>query len=244
MSKRMNYDALTSIGFSKNEAKVYASLIRLGPSTAGAIATKSNVHRTNVYDTLERLAEKGIITYIYKGNKKLFEAVKPTQILEILKDQERKFESILPQLLLDYKLSKERSAAHIFEGIAGIRSITEDILKENKPVYTFGVPRDATEKMKSFVTVYHKKRIEKKIWQTHIYDADAKDRIKYLNSLAYTRAAYIPNEQESPATTTIYGNKVTFFIWSDPPLGILIESERIAKQYEGYFEILWKIARK
>ncbi|MBI2672600.1 hypothetical protein HYX16_06720 [Candidatus Woesearchaeota archaeon] len=48
----------------------------------------------------------------------------------------------------------------------------------------------------------------------------------------------------SPATTTIYGNKIAFFIWSDPILSILIESERMAEAYRNYFNILYSIAKK
>ena len=57
---------LTSLGLSKNEAKVYLALLDLGSATAGKIAEKSKVHRTNVYDALERLIEKGVVTYIFK----------------------------------------------------------------------------------------------------------------------------------------------------------------------------------
>ena len=81
----MKEDALTEVGFSKNEAKVYFALLRLGASTAGVVAAHANIHRTNVYDALERLIEKSVVTYIYKGNKKYFEAVNPSQILEAMR---------------------------------------------------------------------------------------------------------------------------------------------------------------
>src|SRR3989338_3436769 len=79
------------------------------------------------------------------------------------------------------------------------------------------------------------------IMQKHLYDEDAKDRIKFLNELKFTQAKYLPGAVNSPSTTTIYGDKVSFFIWSDPVLSILIESKRMAESYRKYFQILWDL---
>ncbi len=237
-------DVLSGLGFSKNESKVYLSLLRLGPSTAGTIAARSNIHRTNVYDALERLAEKGIVSYIFKGNKKSFEAVNPSHIIEILKDRVAQFEiNILPSLQLDYKLSQDSNKAHIFEGIQGIKTLTNDMLKEGKDICAFGIPKDVSVRLKAFINIFHKRRIEKKILMQHLYDANAKERIAYLNSLPYTEARYLPHDIESPATTLIYGKKIVFNIWSDPPFSILIESEIMANQYKKYFMYLYKTAK-
>ena len=238
-------DILAEIGFSKNESKVYLSLLRLGPSTAGIIAAKSNVHRTNVYDALDRLTEKGIVTYIFKGNKKYFEAVNPAQVTELLKERMIQFESsVLPTLQLDYKLSKEKNQAQIYEGIQGIKTLTDDMLREGKEICAFGIPKDVAERLKSFINIFHKRRIEKKTMMYHLYDANAKERIAYLNSLQYTEARYLPHNAESPATTLIYGTKIVFNIWSNPPISIRIESERMAEQYRNYFKYLYKTAKK
>ena len=239
----MKEDVLIDLGFSKNETKVYLSLIRLGPSTAGAIAAKANIHRTNVYDALERLCEKGFVGYIFKGHKKFFDAVNPEELMEVLNEKVRNFEALLPSLQLDYKLSKGKSKAYIFEGIQGIKTITNDMLKEGKEIMVFGIPKDVSKILKSFIEVFHKRRIEKKIWMYHLYDADARDRIARLNSLEYTQAKYVPQNFKSPATTLVYGDKVAFNIWSDPPFGILIESKGMADQYRQYFGYIYKNAK-
>ncbi len=237
-------EILHDLGFSKNEAQVYLTLLRTGANTAGTIAAHAKIHRTNVYDALDRLVEKGAVTYIFKGNKKYFEAGNPTTILELLKDRTTQFESnILPTLQLDYKLSKETNKAHIFEGMQGIKTITNDMLREGKEICVFGIPKDVAQRLKSFIDVFHKRRIEKKMDMYHLYDANAKERIEHLNSLPYTEAKYLPHNAESPATTLIYGNKIAFNIWSDPPISILIESEKMAEQYRNYFRYLYKTAK-
>ena len=61
---------LEEIGFSKNEAKIYLVLLRLGMSPISEITEKTGIHRRNVYDSIERLAEKGLVGSIANENKK------------------------------------------------------------------------------------------------------------------------------------------------------------------------------
>jgi sugar-specific transcriptional regulator TrmB len=239
--------ALEEIGLSKNEALVYLTLLDTGSATATKIAELSKVHRTNVYDSLERLVKKGLACYITKGETKYFNAADPESLSGMLKQKEEDFRAILPQLKLSKELAPSKDSAAVFEGIAGIRAITEDILNtvpKGGRVLTFGNPKNTPQLMKSFIDFYHKRRIEKKITQIHIYNENAPERMAYLRSLPYTDAGYLPKEYDSPAATTVYGNKVAFYIWSEPPVGIVIESERMAESYRNYFELLWKIAVK
>lgn len=243
----MREDILEEIGLSKNESKVFLALLDLGSATAGKITEKSGVHRTNVYDALERLIEKGLVSYILKEKTKYFEATDPRNLLNFVKTKELKLKSILPQLMLSRQLAKSKDRAHIYEGIAGIRTTTEDILNtlsKGDKILSFGVPKDVSSRMKHFLPIYHKRRIKAKIHQRHIYNENARDRIAYLNSMSYTEAKYLPKEYNSPATTTIYKDKVAFWIWAERPLTIIIESKRMAEAYTRYFNLLWNLAKK
>ncbi|QQG39052.1 MAG: hypothetical protein HYS32_01160 [Candidatus Woesearchaeota archaeon] len=239
MEKELEY-----LGLTKNEVKVYLTLLKSGPSTAVDISKKGKMHRTNTYDSLTSLSDKGLVTYVLKGKVKYFQASDPRKIKVLLDEKEEAYKQILPELNSIKKIEATHEKVHIYEGVLGIKAVTDDILSEGKEVYTFGVPRDVSEKMKSFVGIYHKRRIKAKMRQYHIYNQDARERIKFLNSLPYTKAAYLPKDYDSPVTTTVYAGKVAFFIWSEPPFGILIESKRMAKSYKNYFDILWKFAKK
>ena len=91
----MNTEVLQEFGLSKTEAKVYLALLELGKSKAGEVTKKSLVNRTNVYDALERLIEKGLVSYVSENNKKVFEAVNPQRLQEILKDKHEKLGKIV-----------------------------------------------------------------------------------------------------------------------------------------------------
>lgn len=243
----MDTDVLEELGFSKNEAKIYLSLLESGSSTVHTISKSTKIHRTNTYDAIEGLVKKGLVTYIVRENTRRYSAVDPNQLVNILKEKEMRLIEALPRLKLAKTLSPQKDTAQILEGIDGVKMVTNDILntaKKGDVVLTFGCPKDISIRMKNFLPVYHKQRISMKVMQKHIYNENAKERIVYLNSQPYTEAAYLPKEYDSPATTTIYGNKVAFWIWSDEPLTILVESERMAESYRKYFTLLWKIAKR
>lgn len=238
---------LEELGFSRNEAKIYLALLDLGSATATKISDKSRIHRTTVYDCLERLVKKGLASYIMKEDKKCFKAANPENLFGIIREKEELLKSVIPELKLSKRLAPEKLKASVYEGVNGIKAITEDVLatmKEGERVITFGNPKDTHIKMKSFVNIYHKRRIAKKVTQIHIYNEDAKERIAHLKKLPYTDAGFLPKKYDSPAATTIYNNKVAFFIWSEKPFGILVESEKMASAYRKYAELLWEMAEK
>lgn len=57
-------DDLTKMGLTKNEARAYHSLVKLGKTTARVIAEDSGIPRSKVYETFELLEKRGIIKKI------------------------------------------------------------------------------------------------------------------------------------------------------------------------------------
>ena len=87
-------DALKGIGLNLYERKIWVSLLAKGTATAGELAEMSNVPRSRCYDTLESLAEKGLVI-IQPGKPIKFVAVAPEQALENVKKKiEEKLRSL------------------------------------------------------------------------------------------------------------------------------------------------------
>ena len=82
-------DTLENLGLSKNEAKVYETLLREGESPVGHLAIKSGVHRRNVYDTLNRLTEKGLAFEILENPENKYKAVDPNKFSEMLEEKQQ-----------------------------------------------------------------------------------------------------------------------------------------------------------
>ena len=76
----MNTEALRKIGLTENEIKIYLDLLKSGTSTAYEIGKRTGIYRVHVYDKLEQLMDKGLVTYVYRGAKKFFQATNPSKI--------------------------------------------------------------------------------------------------------------------------------------------------------------------
>ena len=95
----MNTDLFEELGLSMNEAKIYDALITYGGSGVSTIALRSKVHRSNAYDSLHRLIEKGLVYEVFGQRENLYEAVDPGKLLEFFEEKQMKLRSALPSLL-------------------------------------------------------------------------------------------------------------------------------------------------
>jgi len=239
----MPEEFLMELGFTKNESKVYFSLLKRGSITAGQISSDTSIHRTNVYDCLERLIEKGLVNYIHKEGKKFYQASDPEKIKDILVEKEQRFSEILPKMVKLKKSFVNQELVEIHRGIKAVKMNLYSFLKKKSSILVYGIPKIALNLMEDFILTYHKKRVMKKIVMKHIYDEDATKRIKQLNNMPYTYAKYLPKMKNSPVSTNICGNEILFILWSESPYIIKIKNKEIANSYKNYFDLLWKISR-
>ena len=66
----MNEELLKEIGLTPGEIKVYTALLENDLSRTGKISKLSGVHTSKVYPILDRLIEKGLVSYIIENNVK------------------------------------------------------------------------------------------------------------------------------------------------------------------------------
>lgn len=237
----MNTETIETLGLSNTEAKVYLALLGLKDATANQLSEESGIHRRTVYDALETLVEKGLVTFSIGINKKTYNAEKPDKFLEILEDKKKAFLQALPELLAKIKNAKEEQEAVIYRGKNGIKNIMEDLIKERKTVYLFGSGGLFKEFFGDLYSEnWFSKAIKKKIKIKAIYGKDAKKTIKkYPNQ----ESRFILEKTSLPSSTIIYGEKVAIIIYSEIPLGILIKSKKAAESYLSYFNSLWELSR-
>jgi sugar-specific transcriptional regulator TrmB len=231
-------ETLKELGLTEHEAKVYLALLELGPSLAGQISGKTGIHRRNVYDITERLIKKGIIGYVIKNNRRLFEAVNPDKFLSILKEKQSELEESLPELRLLYKKTKEKQETNFYKGTEGLKTVFQDQLEENKEVLILGASHSAFEILPFYFKWYDIDRKKKKIRARII----ASEPLKKSIPLAEIR--YLPQKYANPLAINIYKDKVAIILWKKEPLAVVIKNSEIADSYRMYFELMWRAAKK
>ena len=88
----MYKEKLEELGLTSGESKVYEALLVLGPSTVGPVVKKSNVAYSNIYEILNRLLDKGLVSFIVKQKTKYFQAEDINRIKDYLVLQEKELE--------------------------------------------------------------------------------------------------------------------------------------------------------
>ncbi len=239
----MDIQILQEIGLSNTEAKVYLALLELGSALAGEITKKSEVNRTNVYDALERLVEKGLVSYVISANRKVFEPVNPERLQEILKERQEKLNFAMQELQLKYKTSRTKEDATIFKGKKGIKSIFEDILKEKKDLFVYGAESRFADMFPAYQKHWNDERAKLGIKVKMIYNEKVK-KIKEEEKLKLLEMKFLPKHYEFPSTIMLYGDKTVIVVWSEMPFGFMIKSKDTTKSNMNFFDILWGVAKK
>lgn len=232
---------LMDLGFSANEARVYQAVLELGSAPVVKIAKQAQLHRTNVYDCLEKLVRKGLVAYATLDKTKQYSVTNPQALLSFIKDKEAVVEALLPQLTIG--LASE-STVRIVEGVRPFMDILHALLAYNQPIFSWGIPRHAYETLKIRIPHFHTERIKKKIQMNHIYNHDMAWRATALNSMRFTEARISNEGLDAAASTNICGEDVVLTVWADSPISIHIHNKTIADAYRASFAALWKLAKK
>lgn len=239
---------LLDLGLTEGEAKVYLALSKLGSSTVGPIVKESSVAYSNVYDILNRLIEKGIVSFIIKNKTKYFQAASPVNLLNYLEKKERELSSqkqtlnkILPELEKLQKI-KPQQDAEIFLGKKGLRTAYEKMFA------------GATEKDEQLFFYLHEKEYaeESNLFYNSIVDLVKKVKIRGIVNKKYRKSWFAKKAKHLrmkfvdfpiPGNIDILKDMVLIVSWKPPIIAILIRSKNIADNLKDYFEEIWKLTK-
>src|SRR5918995_705210 len=255
---------LNKLGLTNGEARVYLSLLKLGSAKVGAIVRDSTISYSKVYDVLQRLSIKGLVSQIIVENIKHFNAVEPYRLHEYIKRKEEELDTqkgiidkIIPQLA-EYasdNRNKKKSSAEIFIGDSGLRTAYEILFnnisrrkkkKENdkdnvNDVLRYFYPHAGYHEVATpFYSRLYQFQKSKKIKQ------------KGIATFAFKSSEHfgeIPKDVNMkfvnfplPGTMDILRDKLLIISWNNTATGILIISEEIAEHFKSYFDKIWDIA--
>jgi len=247
----MFVNEIEKLGLNKNEAKVYDALLQLKSSPAGKLIKLTKLHRNIVYDNLEKLIDKGLVSYILEGKKKVFQAQSPHFLVEMIRSKKKEFakklaiaENLEKKILQQQKILSQFQEASIFRGTAGIKKVMDLTLSQKKDYVVLGAPKQAVELMPPVYWENFNKKIQAEgIKVRMIFNAEMRDWSKKIQH-RFNEIRFLPKHFDSLTETNICEDRVSFFIWSKPPLIVTIVDKNLAKGYLQHFEYLWKRAKK
>ena len=239
---------LESMGLSKNEARIYETLLMLGESSAPRLSIKSGVHRRNVYDSCEKLMEKGLATNIHVGGKLFFKPVNPERLIEILKEKEHTINSILPDLKGRFEAVQPTEQAMVYRGTESAKNIYYDMINLGETFYCVGGRGNWLDpRWKYFFPQFDKLRLAKGINYYHLFYNELKNQNHpnhAITKLKKNSFRFLPKGFTSTCSIEIWGDRVASMYWGEEPLIVLTISKEIAEGYKKYFWLMWEASGK
>lgn len=250
----MDISSLRESGLTDGEIKVYLALLELGSSTTGPIIDKSGIARSIIYQILERLIQKGLVSYITKEDTRYFQASEPNKILDYIEEKEKglllnkkRVQELLPQLLLKQAESK-KSTVNVYIGMKGLITAHEHIylkMKKGDEYCYMGIPAYQPETHHLYWQRDHARRAKAGIIGRLLFNKDTPRKVlENRNKYPLADARYMPSEIKTPSYYCVYKDTLILFILNDEPTVIEIINQQIADSFQAYFEEFWKQTKR
>ena len=232
---------LIEYGLSEKEARLYLLCLRTGETTANRLIELSGLPRGTVYDILEKLKVKGLISSLIKEKTTYFRANDPEVLVKALEEKKTNIQRILPKLKEMQNIIGSKAIIEVFEGIAGVRKILDDALDNCKEVIIMGNEQYARQAISHHPENFRMKRLERKIKIKNLLEESKTART--LRNDKYSKVKHIEQLKDSKEVLIIYNDVTAHMIMEEPTTIIKVTSEEYTKTQRMMFDNLWNIAK-
>jgi sugar-specific transcriptional regulator TrmB len=244
---------LSQLGLDKRQVKVYQSLHKLGPASIRDVAAEAGINRGSTYETLKQLVTKGLVSYLPRGRRRVFQAEDPERLLSLAESKQQALTQAMEELRKDIipalkQARPEFSPGNVrfYEGDEGVELVLRDILDSTArnadgsgdKGYAVISTKTLRQHLYRPFPNFTRQRVEKGIRVRVIAvgeggdDAELAER-KWLPAGEGTDASYI----------AIYPPKVAMITLADRnyPVVVIIDSAAIASTQLLLFDTLWEL---
>jgi len=241
---------LMKLGFTDGESKTYLALIETGSTTVGPLAKKTGIAYSKIYEVLERLIKKGVVSFVKKDKTKYFQGVNPTALFDYIdkKEQELDNQKVLLKkmvpLLETIQIGKPEQSAEIFIGRKGLKSAYEKLFSNlpNNSESLFMYMHEKEYAKESDLFYFAMNELFMKVPKFRGISNTIYKESPFIKQAKYIEMRYM----DFP----IFGhveecnNKILMVSWEKPIVIYLMSSKNLASNYRKYFNSVWKIAKK
>ncbi|MFA6587924.1 MAG: helix-turn-helix domain-containing protein [Patescibacteria group bacterium] len=242
---------LENFGLNQKQAEVYLACLELGQSSVQKIADITQIKRTSVYDLLQNLINKQLVTQTIKGKKRLFVAEDPSTLKNSIRQKEAELDALLPQLKSMFYVPGVKPRMEYYEGATGVKTVLEKTLEAQEKTLRSILPlKDILDLVgEEFFEKLTQDRI-KKGYNLLSLRPESKEVIKtvkkykWASSIKDKREVRLtPKDFKFSMTMYLYDNIVSIISSKKENFGMIIESEEFAYNQKALFDMLWRISK-
>ena len=196
------------------------------------------MQHSKVYQTLEKLIDKGLVVLLSSQRPGILKAQDPKHILGFIKEKERRFAEILPDLQQMKSFPMSNSSRRFIEGEKSMDSMFNSMLDDLKPgssYYIFALKQDYwSVSCLRFLRKLHMRISEKRSDNRLILHNSSQEGV-YEELGDIKNIKYRFTKLNLPPGLMIIDDKVINWSWGERPTAVEIKSRQIAKQYKVFF---------
>ncbi|MSU75681.1 MAG: hypothetical protein EXS55_04165 [Candidatus Magasanikbacteria bacterium] len=229
-------------GLNHSEITVYLFLLENGLSTPPIVSRGTKIARTNCYNILLDLKNKGLIEEQTVGKHKTYLAKDPAALLHTLEQKKEAIARILPDLRGLYTLQKNKPKIRYYNGIEQIKEIYLQTLSANR-VYGLASTKKLYELMPEFY-LQHLNEIQKRgiVWYdilSHSSESKGAPEMKAILKGLYDQH-FLPNQYgDFPTDMLLWGDNIALITLEEPIFGTVLTNPLLAKTFSIVFDMLW-----
>lgn len=231
---------LLDAGLTENQAKVYLEVLKTPGQTGGSISKKVSIDRSFVYNILDSLTDKGLVSHIVKERNRLYYPSDPENLLKEIEEKKNRVSIAVEKLKSIKEQTKSEQSVKVYEGKAGLKAYIRDFL-ESDSFETLGGGGNLKilEALKYEYPHYLKEFNKKKIKGKLITSPQNKKIMKkiYLKSKVEIKTF---EGLKSGVNFTIFKDKLAIYSAEEKPFVIIIEDKNIAQALKDYFNGIWR----
>ncbi|USN45057.1 MAG: hypothetical protein H6502_03265 [Candidatus Woesearchaeota archaeon] len=246
---------LKEIGLTNAEIKIYLALLQKGPLTKTPLVNESKISGSKVYEVIEKLTTKGLISSTSKNNVKQFDAAAPSKIIDYLHRKkesiqrvEEEVNDLLPQLTKIKETKYLQPDINTFFGWEGLSTVFLEELaavQKKTEVFIIGASRGKDQKkMELFFSKYGRLAAEKGLHIKILFNIHDKAYVAKIEENIGKKYDKRFLFEDTPTEITVIKNTTFITIHHTEPTVIRIRNNETADSFKQYFASLWQIAKK
>ncbi len=244
------------LGLSEGQIAVYSAVLELGTCNLNRIHEKTGIERRNIYDILNKLIEKGFVSYTIEKGKKTYQCTHPNRILKDIGKKEASLKELrakMDEAKQLFSTSKPDIRAEVYRGNESIKSLLNEVLEHKESYWLGGNSFEDYRAVPKSLQIWFEHWMEERAKEKHVMH-DLVDYGTFLHGLEphktarhkeqYYKYGELPKDLKSPLVIVIFGNKVAQILWGEQSFAFVLESEKIRKSFMKYFDYFWKDTRQ
>lgn len=235
-------EQLKEIGLHKSEVKIYLYLLKSGLTTPPQLAKGTKITRTNTYNILQSLEDKGLILEQTRGKRKAYIASDPAAILRSIEQKKESIERLLPDLRALYTTQKNKPAIRFYDGFDQVKEIYWQSTEADK-ILAIGSTKQLEAKDPVFFDKLQREMKRKEIFLqdliTHPSKVVGVEQTKEILKGFYDMKTLPSKYQDFPTDILIWNNNIALITLEEPIFGTVITNDLLSQTFRYIFDMIW-----